>query len=318
MDIDFNLENYDLNDILDLFSLDYHFTKDDLKKAKKIVLQTHPDKSKLDKKYFLFFSAAYKIVYQIFEFRYKSEQCVSRNKNEINKSSVTTYTIEKEDQHGYDHDELIKQIKDKKNFNKWFNELFEKTRIKDSENDSGYGKWFRNDEHEDNDNDDDETSLSTSSQHITTKDSMHEAFEKKKKIMRDKAIILHQEVDIMDSGSHHFDIGRQKVENYSSALFSKLPYEDLKKAHTETVVPVTHEDYLNKKKFKSVNEMQKFRGSQDTRALSEDESMKILSNSRRMEDKRSVQRAYRLAKQDEMARKSNDVWWSSLKQLTNS
>ena len=35
MDIDFNLENYDLNDILELFSLDYHFTKDDLKKAKK-------------------------------------------------------------------------------------------------------------------------------------------------------------------------------------------------------------------------------------------------------------------------------------------
>lgn len=301
MDIDFNLENYDLNDILNLFSLDYHFKKDDLKKAKKIVLQTHPDKSRLDKKYFLFFSAAYKILYQIFEFRYKSEQCVSRNK------PVTTYTIEKEDQHGYDHDELIKQIKDKKNFNKWFNELFEKTRIKDSENDSGYGKWFRKDEDEDN-----------NTNTITTKDSMHEAFEKKKKIMRDKAIILHQEVNIMDSGSHHFDIGRQKVENYSSSLFSKLPYEDLKKAHTETVVPVTHEDYLNKKKFKSVNEMQKFRGSQDTRALREDESMKILSNNRRMEDERSVQRAYRLAKQDEMVRKSNDIWWSSLKQLTNS
>ena len=64
--------------------------------------------------------------------------------------------------------------------------------------------------------------------------------------------------------------------------------------------------------------MQKFRGSQDTRALREDESMKILSNNRRMEDERSVQRAYRLAKQDEMVRKSNDIWWSSLKQLTNS
>ena len=63
--------------------------------------------------------------------------------------------------------------------------------------------------------------------------------------------------------------------------------------------------------------MQKFRGAQDTRTLTEDESMKILSNNKRMEDKRTVQRAYRLAKQDEMVRKSNDVWWSSLKQLTN-
>ena len=35
-------------------------------------------------------------------------------------------------------------------------------------------------------------------------------------------------------------------------IFSNLLYEDLKKAHTETVVPVTMEDYLVKPKFESV------------------------------------------------------------------
>ena len=53
--IDLNIDNYALADLLSLFKLDYNFNTDDLKQAKKIVLMTHPDKSKLDKQYFLFF-----------------------------------------------------------------------------------------------------------------------------------------------------------------------------------------------------------------------------------------------------------------------
>ena len=45
----------------------------DLKNAKKIVLKTHPDKSKLDKKYFLFFSSAYKILFQLYNFKNRIE-----------------------------------------------------------------------------------------------------------------------------------------------------------------------------------------------------------------------------------------------------
>ena len=54
--IDLNIENYDLNDLLELFKIDFDFNENDLKSVKKMVMQTHPDRSKLDKKYFLFFS----------------------------------------------------------------------------------------------------------------------------------------------------------------------------------------------------------------------------------------------------------------------
>ena len=47
--IDLNLENYSLDDILDLFKLPYQFTEQHLKQAKRIVYQTHPDKSDLPK-----------------------------------------------------------------------------------------------------------------------------------------------------------------------------------------------------------------------------------------------------------------------------
>ena len=67
-----NIDNYDLIDLLKLFKLDFDFNDYDLKQVKKMVLQTHPDKSNLDKHYFLFFSEAYKIIYSVYEFRHKS------------------------------------------------------------------------------------------------------------------------------------------------------------------------------------------------------------------------------------------------------
>ena len=45
--IDLNLDNYELQDLLDLFKLDYNFSLEDLKQAKKMVLKTHPDKCNL-------------------------------------------------------------------------------------------------------------------------------------------------------------------------------------------------------------------------------------------------------------------------------
>ena len=52
--VDLDINNYSLDDILSLFNISHEFTHDDLKTAKKMVLKTHPDKSKLDKEYFLF------------------------------------------------------------------------------------------------------------------------------------------------------------------------------------------------------------------------------------------------------------------------
>ena len=74
-DLDLNIENYELADLLALFKLDFEFNADDLKRVKKSVMQTHPDKSGLDKTYFLFFSAAYKIIFSVYEFRHKRLGC---------------------------------------------------------------------------------------------------------------------------------------------------------------------------------------------------------------------------------------------------
>lgn len=53
--LDLNINNYNLDDILNLFQIKSDFGDDDLRNAKKLVLKTHPDKSGLSPEYFLFF-----------------------------------------------------------------------------------------------------------------------------------------------------------------------------------------------------------------------------------------------------------------------
>ena len=66
-----NIQNYNFQELLELFNLQYNFNLDDLKVAKKIVLKTHPYKSKLPGEYFLFYKKAFDIIvnyYKYFEF----------------------------------------------------------------------------------------------------------------------------------------------------------------------------------------------------------------------------------------------------------
>ena len=282
--IDLNLENYDLNDLLALFKLEFDFNEDDLKRVKKTVMQTHPDKSQLDKKYFLFFSSAYKIIFSIYEFRHKSS-----------KKQSTEYTVEKDEE----KELLLKSLQKKPNFNKIFNELFEKHRIKDDENETGYGDWFKSDE-----NMDDRT---------TTLNQMNATFEQKKREV--KELIPYRDIEEMGQSSNQFDLTRDKPEYYTSALFSSLQYEDLKKAHVESVIPVTHEDYLARPKFKNVLELQADPTYNDTKPLSLSQAKDYLQNRHTYQAQNDVQRAYKLAKQDEVVRKANEGWMSGFKQI---
>ena len=54
-EVDLDIENYELEDILNLFKLQYNFVEADLKRAYRIALKLHPDKSGLDAEYFRFY-----------------------------------------------------------------------------------------------------------------------------------------------------------------------------------------------------------------------------------------------------------------------
>jgi hypothetical protein len=74
MNVDLNIENYEFDDLLNLFNLSYNFGEDEMKRIKLVVMKTHPDKSGLDKKYFLFFQKTYKMLLEIYYFRGKRKK----------------------------------------------------------------------------------------------------------------------------------------------------------------------------------------------------------------------------------------------------
>ena len=54
---------------------------------------SHPDKSHLDKKYFLFFSSAFKLVYSIYQYRKKSQtDDITKVLKELTEANVLGYS----------------------------------------------------------------------------------------------------------------------------------------------------------------------------------------------------------------------------------
>jgi hypothetical protein len=295
-DLDLDIDNYDLEDILHLFKLEIDFDENDLKGAKRIVLQTHPDKSQLPAKYFIFYSKAYKVLFNIHEFRNKSsnkkeEETYSALSNE-DKNRVLGAFFEKN-----------KKLKDSNKFNAWFNEQFEKNKLAAESEEFGYGNWLQSDEDLDA-----EKNISLSE--------MATEFDKKKRQVR--ALVVHKDIhEIQANNLGASNLSGSAPEEYSSDLFSNLSYQDLKRAHTESVIPVTDEDYHNTRKFNNVNEYMSYRGTQDTKPLSELQALEYFKNKSRIDDSEASKRAYELAKGVEEAKKKNQNFWGNIMKLTN-
>ena len=292
--LDLNIHNYDLNDLINLFHVPFHFKEEHLKEAKKIVLKTHPDKSGLDKEYFLFFSQAYKYLLKIHQLR---------------QSSTTTNTeYDKDELWSKEHSVLIDgKIKtmSQEDYTDWFNSTFEKMRLKDESEETGYGDWLKSDD-------------DLVSETVTTTNQMNEYIQNKKKELR--ALVVHNDFqDMNTSNGGQFDLVREIPGNYGSSMFDKLQFEDVRKAHCESVIPVTEEDFHNRKKYTNIDELNRER-TQDMvqnsdRWLSSHESM--LKNAHSQDEDINIQRAYKLMNQDEMIRENHEKFWSDMKRIKN-
>lgn len=279
--LDLNIQNYNLNDLLNLFKLNTNFTEEDLKNAKKIVLKTHPDKSNLDKKYFLFFSSAYKILFQLYNFKNRIE------------SKNTEYYVEEDENNKL----LIEKVLKKDNFNEWFNKEFEKLNIK--ENDNGYEEWLKSEENMD--------------YRTTTKNNMERDIYEKKKELR--SIVKREEIKSIQELQDNNILGLNEVEEYSSDIFGNFRYEDLKKAHIETVIPVTEEDIDERNIFNNLEQLNRHRNSENLTPLSLKQANEYLHDIKNNDEEININRAYNLALENEKNNKLNNEWWKNLRQI---
>lgn len=298
---DLDLSNYDLQDILNLFQIPENFTEADLKKAKRQVLKLHPDKSRIDSKYFLFYSKAYKVLYSIFEFNNKSD------KKEEGEEDYVPLDINEEDRKiALDKFfESNEKLQKSKNFNEWFNKEFDKQKHQQNPDEEGYGSWLTSNEDVDQ------------SEQINSVSAMADKFAQKKKEVR--SLVKKQDVTDLQMGQSFggSELGSGLMDNYSSDMFSSVQFQDLKQAHVESVVPVTEDDLLSKQVFGNVNEIMSHRQKQDTTPMSERQALQYLANREKDDNVLSTNRAFELAKQTESAKEKSQEFWAGIMKLKN-
>ena len=315
-EIDLDIDNYDLNDLLRLFHLDIGYGRTELANAKRMVLKMHPDKSRMDPKYFLFYSKAYKTLYQLWTFRNVQTDSNVSNSNIISNGQREHEPKVYVSDTGIDRDtsgngELLdrmfrnnSELRKVPEFNRWFNAEFEKARV-GSTDEEGYGEWLV------------EECNNVPSQQGSTGQMMAAFTEKKRQACQD--VVVHKEVEAFYGGlggSMGSDLGGSEGGVYDSTSNSGgIAYQDLRKAHTETMIPVSDADLARRKAFGSVDEMRRYRTGQDTTPLSETESRQQLSNQSAREDENAIRRAYRLTKEVEESERKSQQFWKNLRML---
>jgi len=294
--LDLNIENYSRDELFKLFGVvNISLTEDVMKECKKLVLKSHPDKCRLDEKYFIFFSKAYNKLKGIYEFQ---------NKMQIKKTNDGANEFYSSDNASLLNNvfENKKDLKDPKNFNDWFNKQFDNHKMEDPQ-DTGYGNWLKSDE----------DIIFTGN---VSKTNMNSEMEKRKKEVQSLSVYK----GVTDS---YFGGGSSLMaydSNFSSgSLFSSdgMGFTDLRQAYAESVIPVTEEDYNRTQKFKNVEDYKRSRDAIDIKPLSKEEAMRKLFNENTQKDEESSALAFYYAQQTEKAKIKQDSFWSGLKQVTN-
>jgi len=293
---DLNIDNYELSDILALFNITDNITEESLKRAKKKTLMSHPDKSKLPKEYFLFFSKAYQILHKLYTFQNKIEKTETNTDYNVIVNNDSISSKEKK--------ELLKKHKKNEDFSKWFNTMFEKLSEQDEDVKNGYGDWLKNE---------------TSKNIIDTNASKIEQQKQFENIKNNaRQLVLHKQVETSHShlSSGSSEIGGFKPTTYTAGFNNEqLDYQDVREAYDESLIPVNEQDFINKEKYNNLDEINRARGSQDTTPISLQQSKKLLNKQNEEHNSHATNVAYFLAKKEESSKKNNDIFWSSLRQI---
>jgi len=298
-DLDLNISNYNFQDLLNLFKMEAEFTFQELKSAKAIVYKVHPDKSGLDKSYFLFFSKAYKMLCRIHQFREGS----SNQNSEYDEYKIITGGENSSSR------KILEQYKEFSNiktnpyaFNKWFNKLFNET-VDINATEDGYGEWF--------------SSRNNNMRQAKNPTEMAQLIDERKNEIRNQQLAVYKTFEPISSGDcGDILIKNEGPQHYQSGLFSKLQYDDLKDAHENSVIPITHEDYKTRKTFSNIDEMNRHRKMDEIGAIDQLKNHNEILKNMEDEDKTiSENRFYELMKQEEAQKLRNNTTWSKLNRL---
>jgi hypothetical protein len=109
-----------------------------------------------------------------------------------------------------------------------------------------------------------------------------------------------------------------KDNNFTNASSGgdSVNFTDLKQAYTQSVIPVTEEDYHKQKKYKNLEELNRDR-SQKIDTFSQEQTMEMLYNKNKIEEEQSTAMGFYFAQQEELIKQRTNDFWSTLKKIEN-
>ena len=289
-----DIHMYSLQDLLNLFELNYNLDMNDLKRAKKKVLMTHPDKSRLDPKYFLFYKKAFELIVQFYNNQHKDTQeqtsvydANKHNSLDENNSKHVSKSLNKMESHV---------------FQEKFNQLFEENMV--HKPDSTKNEWFT----------DTENGYEIKEQ-VNSKN-MKQVFESIKE--KQNSLVKYGGVKTMDMSQSANNIYENEDDYISTDPFSKLKFDDLRKVHKdETVLAVSENDYKKVPKYNSVDQFVRARGSQSLNPMEKQDAERKLAEENESYKQQMMQKEYDAKLKSMEYEEKNKSILSNFLRLTN-
>jgi hypothetical protein len=295
-----DIQTYSLEELLSLFGLTaYNISTNDLRQAKKRVLMLHPDKSKLDSKYFLFYKKAFDVIVQFYDNQNRQHKQVDGKElvyqpNEDNDNSTS--------------DNINKQINEISNsdFQDKFNRLFESNNM-GNRPDTTQNEWFKQ---EDNEFNIPEGKIS--------RNEMGDAFNRVKQ--QSNSVIKYNGVQEMlhTTSAGNSSLYEDNDQYVSCDPFGKLQYDDLRKVHRDqTVLAVSEHDFDQSKTYKSVDEFNRARSQYSYDPLEKEKATTMLQEQERVMNEQMMQKEYKSKLQTQQYAEKNKTVLASFLQLKN-
>ncbi len=256
-----NIHAYSFDEILGIFGLSYDISLEDMKRAKKQVMMTHPDKSHLPNEYFQFYRQAYAMVLHHFETMNKMQTAASAAA-----PPKMAYIIDQQNNVGLQRAAKNLDVSQ-------FNRLFEDNVARKP--DAKRNQWFQ-----------DESSVSAFSH--TGKVSAGNIGSAINSIRSNAAQqgVLTKYTGVKEmrytGGSNFYDVDAEDDDDAEDAYvvcdpFSKLKFDDLRKVHRDqTILNVSESDFERMNRAGTIQAYQTQRTSQDVAPLSKQESEALL------------------------------------------
>lgn len=257
-----DIRTYSLDDLFKLFdiSIPENISVEEIKRAKKKVLMTHPDKSGLGAEYFLFYKKAFDIVVKFWENQNKQNRELTEENTKYEPAVPATETTTSVDK------SVKKAIQEltPRDFQHRFNKLFEDNMYEKP--DAEKNRWFSS-----------EDPVYVVKDNVNNKN-MGSVMETLKETQN--GLVKYRGVENMISSSNVANLYDDEAagDRYlASDVFSKLKFDDLRKVHKDqTIFAVSERDFAKVPQYTSVDHYTKERGG-DIKPMSKVEAEKMMS-----------------------------------------